>query len=176
MKNTIRSTFAYAAILSLAAVTFGCDQQRDHKQEPKNPPSSKNATSTTTDLTNKDAANKLAASDFVGNWKVSDGDNIPFYITLNKDGSAVATWEDGRTGTWKIVNDKALVIWEDGWTTVIYKSGTGYKKDSYAPGKSVSGVPTNTSSADKVTNIPAAKTPSAPSYTQKQPSPSQNSK
>lgn len=167
MKGNFKSIAAIASALSLAAITFGCNQA-DHKQADQK--------QNTQGMTNTPSSSTpVQQVDFVGNWKVADGDNVPFYIILNKDGSAFATWGEGKTGRWTLNGNKAQVTWADGWVNFIYKNGNGYTKNAFAPGKKLEGTPDNTSSAEKVANIPPSAMPktqsASPSSMQSGPSP-----
>lgn len=92
----------------------------------------------------------IAASAFVGTWKVVDTAGKPFEITLAADGAAKATQGEGLSGTWKEEGGAAVITWSTGWTTKIAKDGTGYKKTAYAKGKKTDDAPTNSSAAEKV--------------------------
>lgn len=92
----------------------------------------------------------IAASAFVGTWKVVDTAGKAFEITLSADGAAKATQGDGLSGTWKEEGGAAVITWTSGWTTKIAKDGAGYKKTAYAKGQKMDGAPTNSSKAEKV--------------------------
>lgn len=149
MKKNLKGLTAFLSALTLSAVTFSCDQPHQNKPGAANTPSQ-----TTT---------PVQQSDFVGNWKVADGDNVTFYITLNSDGTAISTWGDGQSGTWKMAADKAHVTWSDGWVNVLYKAGSNFKKNAFAPGAKLDGIPTNSSAAEKVSSIPPSSQPKSTS-------------
>src|SRR5262249_8097493 len=89
----------------------------------------------------------LAASDFVGRWKVKDIAGQPFEITLSSDGAAKATRGEGMIGTWKEEGKTAVITWNTGWTTKITKENDHYKKTAYRKGQSLDGPPANSSDA-----------------------------
>lgn len=92
-----------------------------------------------------------AASNFQGNWKVKDTKGQPFEIALSADGKAAGTREgEGMTGTWKEEGGAAVISWNTGWITKIVKEGNSYKKHAWDKGKPVSGPPSNTSDAEKI--------------------------
>jgi hypothetical protein len=87
----------------------------------------------------------LAASDFVGRWKVKDTAGQSFEITLSSDGAAKATRGEGMVGTWKEEGKTAVITWNTGWTTKITKENDHYKKTAYHKGQSLDGPPANSS-------------------------------
>jgi hypothetical protein len=91
----------------------------------------------------------LAASDFIGRWKVKDTAGQPFEITLSSDGAAKATRGEGMVGTWKEEGKTAVITWNTGWTTKIAKENDHYKKTAYRKGQSLDGPPANSSDAQK---------------------------
>lgn len=108
-------------------------------------------------------AASLETSEFVGIWKVQDGRQQTFYITLSADGSAASAWVEpqlasrGQTGTWKLVDGVATIIWDNGWReTISAKEDGGFTKRAFNPRASLDGEPTNESPAEKVDAIPAA--------------------
>ena len=92
----------------------------------------------------------IAGSEWQGVWKVADTAGQPFEITLGADGSAKASLHEDMVGTWTAEGDSAVIHWKTGWTTVISKGETGYRKAGFREGASLAGAPTNSSSAVKV--------------------------
>jgi hypothetical protein len=89
----------------------------------------------------------VAASGFVGKWKVTDTKGEPFAIWLSDDGTAKGDRSgEGLAGMWKEEGDAAVITWESGWVTKITKQGDGYQKTAIENGKPV-GSP---SAAEKV--------------------------
>lgn len=91
----------------------------------------------------------LAASAFVGTWRVTDTAGQPFEITLSDDGTAKGGLHEGMTGTWKEEGRSAVITWDTGWTTKITKEDDHYKKTAYRKGEPLTGPPTNSSEAQK---------------------------
>jgi len=92
----------------------------------------------------------VAASHFVGKWKVADTAGTPFEITLDKNGTTTANRSgEAMEGTWKEEKGAVIISWKDGWTTKIAKEGDSYKKSAWKKGLSMESAPTNTSSAEK---------------------------
>lgn len=89
---------------------------------------------------------RLERGHFVGKWKVGDGAGGTFQITLRRDGTARKSMGSSR-GTWTVVNGEARITWDDGWRDVIRRNGNGFQKAAYAPGKSLSGDPSNVAEA-----------------------------
>ena len=97
------------------------------------------------------AAPALARSAFSGVWTVQDTAHKPFQITLSPNGAAKANLKPGMAGRWKAHGDSAVIHWNTGWTTKIWRRGGGdYTKAGFRKGLSVSSAPTNHSSAEKV--------------------------
>jgi hypothetical protein len=92
----------------------------------------------------------LAASEFVGSWKVADTSGKDYEITLAADGSAKGTQQEGQVGTWKEEGSSVVISWDTGWTTKISKEGGKYKKTAFKKGEPLDGTPTNSSPAEKV--------------------------
>ena len=91
----------------------------------------------------------LAASDFVGTWKVKDTAGQPFEITLSGDGAAKASRGEGMVGTWKEEGNAAVITWKTGWTTKITNEGGQYKKTAYRKGQALDAPPDNSSDAER---------------------------
>ena len=89
----------------------------------------------------------VAASGFVGKWKVTDTKGEPFTIWLSNDGLAKGDRTgEGLSGMWKEEGSAAVITWETGWVTKITKEGDSYQKTAIENGKPV-GSP---SAAEKV--------------------------
>ena len=89
----------------------------------------------------------IAASGFVGKWKVTDTKGEPFTIWLSDDGTAKGDRSgEGLAGMWKEEGDAAVITWDSGWVTTIAKDDDSYKKSTTQDGKPV-GSP---SAAEKV--------------------------
>jgi hypothetical protein len=107
-------------------------------------------------------APQVAATDYLGIWKVQDGKQREFFITLEAGGKASSRWaaamdqKRNEVGTWKEVNGQAVVLWGNGWQEVIAKSGEGYVKKAFAPKLTLDGAPSNEGPALKVDAIPAS--------------------
>ena len=96
------------------------------------------------------AGTAFAGGDWEGVWKVADTAGQPFEITLGADGSAKASLHEEMVGSWKPDGDKAVISWKTGWTTVISKTETGYRKTGFREGAPLTGAATNESTAEKV--------------------------
>lgn len=95
-------------------------------------------------------SNIVAAGEFEGSWILDDSNGKPFEATFSHDGKASGTHGDAmKHGTWKEENGAAVIHWTTGWTTRIEKKGDKYVKTAFKPGASLTGAPTNTSSAVK---------------------------
>jgi hypothetical protein len=149
MKKSLSSVVTLLSVISLSTAVFSCNQPGDNKTGSHNDKTAQ-------------TANPQKNAEFAGNWKVADGDGTVFYVVLKPDATATSTWGEGQHGTWKLIGDKAQVTWSDGWVNVIYKSGTAYKKNAYAPGAHLDGMPTNSSSAEKVATVPPTTPAPAP--------------
>ena len=96
----------------------------------------------------------------VGTWKVTDSKERVFFIDLKADGTAASRWEDpaesrrNQTGTWKLVDGAAIIVWDNGWRETITASGAGFVKKAYAPKLKLEGKPSNQSVAEKVEPAP----------------------
>jgi hypothetical protein len=89
----------------------------------------------------------VAASGFVGKWKVTDTKGEPFTIWLSDDGTAKGDRTgEGLSGMWKEEGNAAVITWDSGWVTKIAKEGDSYQKTAIENGKPV-GSP---SAAEKV--------------------------
>jgi hypothetical protein len=81
-------------------------------------------------------ASGLAASGFVGKWKVQDSKGESFTIWLSDDGTAKGDRSgEGLSGTWKEEGNAAVITWDSDWTTKITKEGDTYKKTAFEKGK-----------------------------------------
>ena len=89
----------------------------------------------------------IAASGFVGKWKVTDTKGEPFTIWLSDDGTAKGDRAgEGLAGMWKEEGSAAVITWESGWVTTITKDGDNYKKSTTQDGTPVG----DPSAAEKV--------------------------
>ena len=93
-----------------------------------------------------------ASPNFMGKWRVGDGQGHTFIITLDKNGKATKTLGSSR-GTWTLVNGEAHISWNDGWHDAIRKAGNKYEKVAYGPGKSFSDDPDNIAEAKSLEPI-----------------------
>lgn len=92
----------------------------------------------------------VLAGDFEGKWLLDDTSGKPFEAILSSDGTASGTHGDSmKQGTWKEENGAAIIKWNTGWTTRIFKRGEHYMKEAFKPGASLTDKPTNTSGANK---------------------------
>ncbi|GBG14065.1 poly(A) polymerase I [Novimethylophilus kurashikiensis] len=92
----------------------------------------------------------VLAGDFEGKWLLDDTSGNPFEAVLSSDGTASGTHGDSmKHGTWKEENGAAVIHWNTGWTTRIFKQGNKYMKEAFKPGASLTDKPTNTSGASK---------------------------
>ena len=94
-------------------------------------------------------------ADFSGYWKLQDENQKPFFLRLNADHSARSTYGDGQNGlfgeagTWRLVHNCVMVLYDSGWVDVIVKKGSSYSKYAFAPGQSVYTKPNNTSAVER---------------------------
>lgn len=97
---------------------------------------------------------------YVGTWKVRDGSNRVFFITIKPDGLAASRWEDpaesrrNQRGTWKRLDDGVVVLWENGWRETLTPGESGVVKRAYAPKLTIGGKPSNESPAEPVAPAP----------------------
>ena len=92
----------------------------------------------------------FAASQFEGNWNVTDTAGKPFEITFSGNGKATASRGEGMVGTWKEVGNAAVISWRTGWKSKITDDGDHYKKAAFRPDQPPDSPPANTSDAEKV--------------------------
>ena len=90
---------------------------------------------------------------FTGKWRVGEGNGGSFYITLNRDGTAIKSI-GANHGTWTIVDNEARISWDDGWHDAIRKNGTKYEKRAFEAGKSFTDVPSNVTEARRTETQP----------------------
>lgn len=83
---------------------------------------------------------------FPGRWKVGEGNGGIFYITLDRDGTAMKSIGASH-GTWTVVDGEARISWDDGWHDIIRKVGNKFEKFAYEPNKSFSDQPSNVTDA-----------------------------
>jgi hypothetical protein len=83
---------------------------------------------------------------FVGRWRVGNGTGDALFITLTPDGEARRSNGDAR-GTWVFSNGEARISWSDGWHDSIRRTGNGFEKAAYAPGRSFDDRPANVTEA-----------------------------
>lgn len=106
------------------------------------------------------ASPQVANASYAGIWKVQDGKQREFYITLEAGGKALSRWaaadqqRRNEIGTWKEGNGQAVITWGNGWQEVIAKSGEGYIKKAFAPKLALDGTPSNEGPAVRVDAIP----------------------
>lgn len=102
----------------------------------------------------------LQIKDFLGTWKVKDGRENVFMITLKDDGTAFSKWEDpaladrAETGQWSLRKGEALITWPNGWREIISFDGTSYSKRAYGSTHKLDGRPSNRGSAEKIAATP----------------------
>jgi len=89
---------------------------------------------------------------FVGKWEVGDGVGGTFTITLSRNGTARKS-KGPTQGRWTEVDNEARISWDDSWHDAIRKTGEGYEKRAFEPGKSFSDDPSNVAVAKKTDPI-----------------------
>lgn len=110
--------------------------------------------------TEESASPASVESTYVGMWKVKDSKERVFFIVIKAGGEAASKWEDeaeakrGQHGTWKQLDDKVVVLWDNGWRETISATETGFVKKAYAPKWTLEGKPSNESPAEKVESKP----------------------
>jgi hypothetical protein len=82
-----------------------------------------------------------------GSWRYDGNDGVNVSVQLYPDGSALSN--QGGIGSWYFIDNHINILWMDGWTDQLIKSGSEYIKKGYAPGQSSDGSPTNHSTAVK---------------------------
>jgi len=97
---------------------------------------------------------KTGREEYIGNWRVADGQGKIFFITLHENGTSTSTWKKGDKGTWKIEQGKAIVTWDSGWTDILYNEEGIFLKTSYPPNAPIQGPGINHSTAKKVEALP----------------------
>ncbi len=75
----------------------------------------------------------------VGNWKIFHGGGEPIFVQLRPGGVAHCRGANGTRGTWKLVDGRLELSWQDGWRDVIIWRGNSYRKLGYAPGHPIQG-------------------------------------
>lgn len=90
------------------------------------------------------------AGDFDGTWLLFDSGKQPFEAVLAADGTASGTHGDAmKQGTWQEQDGAAVIHWDTGWTTRIYRHGDHFMKEAFRPGDDLTDRPANTSSAER---------------------------
>ncbi len=95
---------------------------------------------------------EVATNPFVGRWDIgrSSPEAKPaFVMTLNADFTARKSHVPSATGTWKLVDGEARVVWSDGWRDVIREQGDGYRKIAFGPGRDFDDSPSNQDNAQR---------------------------
>ncbi|HTW60338.1 MAG TPA: hypothetical protein VMD55_00945 [Terracidiphilus sp.] len=90
---------------------------------------------------------------FLGRWRVGDGNGNDFIITLKDDGNAERSLNDMH-GTWVYVDGEAHVTWDDGSQDTIRKAGSKFEKCWHKAGTSFSDTPDNVTNAENLTPKP----------------------
>jgi len=86
---------------------------------------------------------------YVGRWRMIANEKEPeFFITLKHDFQAEKA-NPSSFGTWAIIGDETIVIWNDGWVDILRRSDGAVVKSAFAPGVSLYGVPNSTQVAVK---------------------------
>ncbi|MCA9043191.1 MAG: PQQ-binding-like beta-propeller repeat protein [Planctomycetaceae bacterium] len=91
-------------------------------------------------------------ADFVGDWDIgrnSTTGKAVFVMSLRADGTARKSHVPSSTGTWKVVNGEARVVWSEGWRDIIRRTGDHYRKIAFEPGKDFDFPASNTDTAVK---------------------------
>ena len=83
-----------------------------------------------------------------GKWNYNDDKGKQTTVSIFEDGSALGI--DNTIGSWYYIEDRLYIVWMNGWTDVITKDGSGYKKLGFKAGSPTDGPPTNTSPAQKL--------------------------
>jgi hypothetical protein len=91
---------------------------------------------------------------YIGKWEVGDGSGGNFYITLKESGDAERSLRGPVHGKWVYVDGEARVTWDDGPQDAIRRVGSRFQKFAYAPGKSFTDAPDNTTDAHNLTPKP----------------------
>lgn len=96
------------------------------------------------------AAIPISRGEAVGTWSLVDDENVTFDVVLSQDGSAVSNWSkgpqgaQGEEGRWVIRDGCIDIDYTDGWHDSVSRDAAGrFVKQSYAPGASRSGPPSN---------------------------------
>lgn len=90
------------------------------------------------------------AGEYEGSWLLYDTHGGGFEANLDKNGTASGTHGDAmKHGTWKEVDNAAVIHWNTGWITKISKQDGKYIKTAYKPGTEVTDKPVDTSEAKK---------------------------
>lgn len=101
----------------------------------------------------KDTTHEVTPKVFIGNWHVYDDEGNEFYIMINPDGKAESNWDTGQEGEWKIVDNRLVIIWTDGWKDVIFLEGKKYQKLGFAPNTPLEGESYGKAHAERVGSI-----------------------
>lgn len=89
---------------------------------------------------------------FIGHWDIGrpqNGGKPAFVMTLNSDFSARKSHVPAATGTWKLVNGEARVVWSDGWRDIIRREGNRCLKIAFGVGSNFDSRPSNTQTAHR---------------------------
>ena len=96
------------------------------------------------------ASGAFAAAEVPGTWSLTDDENVTFDVVLSAEGTAVSNWSkgpqgaQGEEGRWSLKDGCIEIDYTDGWHDAIIRDHRGWLvKQSYAPGASRSGPPTN---------------------------------
>lgn len=99
-------------------------------------------------------------TNFLGTWKVKDGSDRVFFITIKPDGLATSRWEDpaearrNQQGTWKALEGGVVILWANGWRETLTAGESGVVKRAYAPKLTLGGHPSNETPAERASTTP----------------------
>ena len=83
----------------------------------------------------------------VGNWKIFHGTGQPIFVQVIPSGTARYRGGKGIPGSWKLVEGRLELKWNDGWRDVIVRRGSTYRKLGYGPKHQGQGPPDHETAA-----------------------------
>ncbi|MBE2205898.1 MAG: hypothetical protein IAE94_16330 [Chthoniobacterales bacterium] len=93
---------------------------------------------------------------FVGTWSLSDAQGQLFDLVIFPNGQAVSNWTKGPSGArgqrgfWRREGTRLLVVFHDGWTTLLAEAPEGFVHRGFEPGVALDGQSKGESPAKKL--------------------------
>ncbi|MCC6124361.1 MAG: hypothetical protein IT426_05340 [Pirellulales bacterium] len=84
---------------------------------------------------------------FLGSWHIYEDGRFSSTIALHGNGNARDPRYHEKGGKWEWKDDRARILWKDGWTDVLKRDGDTVRKHSFAPGDPEERFPVNEGTA-----------------------------